>query len=931
MNQPENMTLGSMVGKSDSDSGPGAPPPPPPEKESSLSDKFSFPGRIALLLAVLLSPWALASVRLWPQFVIIILMLIGLGFWWFETSFHERKSQVFPYIFVFVAAGLLLGIFQVIPLPNWLVELLTGRQADIYRDFSGNPDSTITISLDREGTWAQIRLLVIAICGLLLGCRFFRTRRDTVLLLGAVAVNGALISFVAIIQRVMKLPYGWYDYPDPLRHFGPFVNQNNAAGYLLMCLAAAIGLVVIFLSKPKHEKAPDVLKQELPLFRETYYQVLEFVSRLDAFKIAILLITGLITCGIIATISRGGVTALIVGGIITLLVYGFARKPKNSFLLFVPALGLVLAFTMWLGFGNDLVQKFENVDVVNIGDGDVRMTHWKDTWQAVGPMGPLGSGLGAYKNVHRLYRSTDESGIFVFAENQFFQAVVEAGWPGLVLFCLAWLMASQCAWLLIFKGNSLFSVGIGTAAVFLIVSQALASCFDFGFYIGANIVLASVLFGFVCCHAQHLAGRLQKFSWLKFTTPNYIVQGIVLGLFAMAFIACLDTFRLARMDSLMRPRAVHFDRQEMDLELTESRIEGLENCISSPLFRPLTNLLGEAHSVSALNHLGELHLHHARLGLFEDLKDLKKEEAAVQDSGFQPDGNDENAEEEKVNEILWSLTDLQRIQEHASYLKQSRSRAAARDFLSSPPIMGNLPVALRAFQLSKLASPLQPIVHLRIGEIKGALNNLELGSGDEDIERCLELAPGNSNFRLVAGVHYLQSNKPDLAVGHLRKYLELKPKNFRKLMAILAGRETRSITYLSPEVIGLKVIPDDPDMLFKYVSDFVPEDQEVRAVVLERAAKVLESEPQTRREYTILSGDVLYAQGDLEGAKKEYELALISQPNDPKTRLKLAKVLIDLGQIDEAMEVAEDLKGDSEGDSAYNKFSEYLNNRNGFR
>ena len=928
MNQPENMTLGSMIGKSDSDSGPG-PPNTPPEKETSLSDKFSFPGRIALLMAVLLSPWALASVRLWPQFVIIILMLIGLGFWWFETAFHERKSQVFPYIFVLVAAGLLIGLFQVIPLPSWLVELLTGRQANIYPEFSGNPESTVTISLDREGTWHQIRLLVIAICGLLLGCRFFRTRRDAFLLLGAVAFNGALISFVAIIQRVMKLPYGWYDLPDPLSHFGPFVNQNNAAGYLLMCLAASIGLVVMVLTKPKHEKSPDVLKQDMPLYRETYFQILEFVSRLNALKISVLLMAGFISCGVIATVSRGGVFALIVSAISTLLIYGVARKPKNTILLFIPVFGLVMAFSVWLGFGKALVNRFGHVDVVNVSNADVRLTHWKDTWEAVGEMGPLGSGLGSYKNVHRLYRSTDETGIFVYAENQFFQAVVEAGWPGLVLFCLAWLLAVQCASLLIFKGNSPFSVGVGTLGVFFIVSQAMASCFDFGFYIGANLVLASVLVGFVCCHAQHLAGRLKKFSWLKFTTPNYIVQGIVLGLFAIAFIACLDLFRLAKMDSLMRPRAADFDRENMDLELTESRIEGLEGWISSPLFRPLTDLLGEAHSVSSLNHLGELHLHRARLGLFEDLK----KKAGVQNFDFGPETGktkEENAEEKRINGVLWSLTDLQRIQEHAFYLKQSQSRAAARDFLSSPPIRGNLPVALRAFQLSKLASPLQPIVHLRIGQIKGALNNLEIGPGDEDIERCLELAPANANFLLVAGVHYLQSNKPDSAVDHLRKYLELKPKKFRLLLSILGGRETRSITYLSEETIGLQVIPDNPRMLFEYASNFVTEDS-VRAAVLERAATVLDSMPHAQREFMILSGDVRDAQGDLERAKADYKLALVSQPNDPETRLKLAMVLVDLGQTEEALEVAEDLKSDGGRNSAYNKFMKYLNNGNRVR
>lgn len=921
MNQPENMTLGSMIGKAESSSGPDV-PNKVPEKESSLSDRFSFPGRIAVLAAVLFSPWALASVRFGPQWIIIVLMLIGLGFWWFETAFHERKSQVFPYIFVFVAAGLLIGIFQVIPLPSWLVDLFTGRQEEIYRNFSGNPNSTVTISLDREGTWNQIRLLVIATCGLLLGCRFFRTRRDAILLMSAVVVNGALISFVGIIQKVMGLPYGWYDLPEPLNHFGPFVNPNNAAGYLLLCLAAAIGLIVIFFSKPKNEKAPDVLKQDLPAYRETYLQILEFVSRLTAMKISLLILTGLITCGILATISRGGVVALIGGGIPTLLVYGVARKPKNSVFLFVPLLGLVVALTAWLGFADALIEKSGDIDIVNVSQADVRFTHWKETWPAVGAMGPLGSGLGSYRNVHRLYRSSHESEIFVYAENQFFQSVVEAGWPGLILFCLAWLLAFQCATLLLFKGNSSFSIGVGTAAVFLIFTQAIASCFDFGFYIGANLVLVSVLVGFICCHAQHLAGRLKKFSWLKFTTPNYIVQGVVLGLFAIAFVACLDLFRLAQMDSLMRPRAVYFDRDNMGLELTESRIEGLNKCLSNPLFRPLTDLLGEAHSVAALNHLGELHLHRSRLGIFQDLK----RESEIQTFGFDPgaaETEQENAEEERVNGILWSLTDLQRMQEHASYLKRSQSRSAAREFLSSAPIKGNLPIALRAFQMSKNASPLQPIVHLRIGEIKGALADPQIGSGDDDIETCLELAPGNANFRLVAGVHYLQSNKPKAAVKHLRRYLELMPKKFRHLMAILEGTESRSITYLGQDLVGLEVIPDDPQMLFDFASDYMPENSEFKPAILKRAADILDQRPNTQREFTILSGDVNYAQGDVEAAVRDFKSALVSQPNDPDTRLKLAKALVDVGKTEEALEVAEELKGSSR----YKNLLNYLNSR----
>ena len=921
MNQPENMTLGSMVAGAKS-SGPEV-PNKVPEKESSLSDRFSFPGRIAVLLAVLFSPWALASVRFGPQCAIMALMLVGLGFWWFETAFHERKSQVFPYIFVFVFAGLLIGVLQVIPLPGWMIDLMTGRQPEIYRNFSGDPESTVTISLDRERTWQQIRLLLIAICALLLGSRFFRTRRDAMLLMWAVTINGGLIAFVGIIQKVMKLPYGLYDLPNPLHHFGPFVNRNNAAGYLLLCLAAAIGLIVTVFSKAKNEKSPDVLKRELPFIRETYFQFLEFISRLTAKKITLLLLAGLITCGIMATISRGGLSAFGIGSLATLLIYGVARKPKNSIFLFVPVMGLVFAMSIWLGFGETILHRFEKVDVVNVADADSRFTNWRETMPAIGAMGPLGSGLGSYKNVHRLYLSSQESVIFVYAENQFFQSVVEAGWPGLILFCLAWLMAFQCASLLIFRGNSPFSVGIGTAAVFLIFSQAMASCLDFGFYIGANMVLVAVMVGFVCSCAQHLAGRLKKFSWLKFTTPNYIVKGLVLGLFAIAFVACLDLYRLARMDSLMRPKAIHFDYENMDSELTQKHIEGLEGWILNPLFGPLNTLKGKSHSLSALNHLGELYLHRSRLDIYHELKKKEPAQSFVFDPAAAKSAEEIAAEEKKENDRLWSYTDIQWIQENAFHLKQSQSRIAAREFLLSEPIQRNLPIALNAFQISKDASPLQPLVHLRIGQIKGALGNVKIGSGDEDIERCLELTPGNSSFRLVAGVHYMQSNKPLMAVPHLRRVLELDPKKFKPLMAILGGSESRSVTYLSQKVIGLELIPDDPKMIYDYASTQMAEDSEFRPEVLQRAAKLIDSKNHTQREFMILSGDIRYAQGKLKRAAQDYRAALISQPKDPVTSLKLAKALIDAGKIEEALELAEDLKEDSL--RTYRKIEAYLN------
>ena len=254
MNQPQSMTLKATVdGPLDGGKGGDS-----EQKNVSLSDMFSWPGRIALLLVVLLSPWAFASVENWAQRWIMIGLLFAMAFWWFETALNNRNKQVIPYISVLVLIGILIGFIQVISLPDWATQMLTGRQQEIYSNFTGDPSANVSISLDREGTWGQIRLLVIALAGLLLGCRFFRSKRDIVLLLSVITLNGTVIAFFGIIHKLTDNGKMFWFHEVMLggAYFGPFVNRNNGAGYLLMCLACAIGLFPILMQR-KQSRGPS--------------------------------------------------------------------------------------------------------------------------------------------------------------------------------------------------------------------------------------------------------------------------------------------------------------------------------------------------------------------------------------------------------------------------------------------------------------------------------------------------------------------------------------------------------------------------------------------------------------------------------------------------------------------------------------------------
>ena len=846
---------------------------------------------------------ALGSVHYWAQQWICLSLLVGLGFWWFETAMHGRRMQVVPYVSLLVIGGLVIGLLQLAVLPDAVVDSIVGRQKTIYQTYSGNPGSAVSISLDREGTWYQIQLLTVALSGLLLGCRYFRGSRDIVLFLSVFTINGCLLSFFGILQKLTfngRL-YGVYEVPSSA--FGPFINRNNAAGFLLLCLACCMGLWPIVMPKRRTSGPAQLVSKEMPFWRQFYFHALYFVAELTAKKIALLLATVLIASGIISTLSRGGVVALLVGGIGTLLIYGMARKPKNGVFVFLPLILMVALLTGWIGFSEQLMERFNRTDLTEVS-GEGRLQNWKDTLPAVSEMGVLGAGLGSYRSVHRLYTTEHETGLYEFAENQFFQSLVEAGWPGLILFLLAWMLGFHYAFLLIYQGQSPTSIGVGTFGVFLLVSQAMASMFDFGLYVPANMFVMAVLVGFLAFHAHALSGRLKKTTWLRFELPDYLVQIMLLVLFAGLSVVGLDMHRRAQLDAAMDLPTAAFGPGFPDLAGTDLRIE------------TVGSMIGRCHSVVAANYLAELWIHRFRTEYMDSLAT----QAEFKNTMLLMDEEQRSKYVSKV----WSLTSLQRTQEQAYYLRANESALQSERFLDSPFIRGNLPIANQYFAYSRKTSPLQPVVQIRLGQINAVIGNpIE---GGADIERGIELAPRNSDYRLIAGIYYLQQGEIVSAARHLHKYLELLPGQFKMLISMLRGKTDRRLELVKNRDIFESIIPDNPRMLFEFYRLWLQDDPEVAQAVLEKADLLLQDVAFSRVEDVVLRADVRLAQGEKELAVEDLFMALKSNPMDDPTQYRLANLLLELGRLDESLKEAKKLPILKPQNRAYNELVEKIEN-----
>ncbi len=886
MKHPENMTLKGTLeqrGKKKRSRQPQAEP-------------FAVAARGSLLLAVILSPWAFGSVHHWPQQWISIFLLFGLGLWWFETAMNSGRKQVFPYVSLLVISGLIIGLVQLLPLPDAIADAVLGRQKEIYQNFSGESNPSFRFSLDREGTWGQLRMLTMALCGMLLGCRYFRSSRDLITLLTVCTANGVLLAFIGIIQ---KLTYSgkilWTFEVLMGSPFGPFVNRNNAAGYLLLCLAGCMGLLPIVMSRRKSDGPQPMVSREMPFWRQYYFIVMYFIAELTATKLAVLIAAVLISSGIVGTVSRGGVLALLTGCIGTIVIYGMARRPKNSSVVLLPLVLLVFALTGWVGFGEQVANRFSRIDMVDVSASDARVQHWRDTAPAISEMGWLGSGLGSYRGVHRLYRSDREVALFDFAENQFFQAAVEAGWPGLIIFVLAWLLVFHYSSFLLYRGQSANSIGVGTCGIFLVFSQATASMFDFGLYIPANMLLMSVLVGFLAYHAHSLSGRLKKPTWLKFEVPNYVMQVGLLILFASLTVVALDFYRRSRLDMAMTPPIENLDYRLTE-ESIDRRIELIERQIS------------KCRSVAALNYLAELRILRARVAFLNSLQaeDEFRNAVVLLD----------DEEKRELTENVWDLTTLQRMQENAFYLRNDISNFQAARFLSSSFIRENLPPAVSYLVYSRHLSPLQPVVHIRLAQIAGVIG--EEDAGVEDMERAIQLAPNNPNYRMIAGVFYLQNGDEKAAGTHLRRYLELLPNSVLSVIEMLKGKTSRRVQLVGNREIFDYFLPDDPKLLYRFSKKWLADDPEVRQLVLTRADELLSEVPQSRVEKLLLRADIRLDNGDLEGALNDLQLALKSNPMDGKSRFRLADLLFQQGKSEQALEEAKKLLDLNRKNQAYN-------------
>ena len=382
-----------------------------------------------------------------------------------------------------VAAAILL---QLLPAPPSLVRALSPSTLDVVRQldfpFGAGLVTTHPLSIQPAQTWTAL-LLLASFTLLLAGTARLLSRRGAEPLALSIALLGVLLALTGIVSKPLYngKVYGFWTTEMSGSPFGPFVNKNHFAGWMLMGIPLALGVVCARISRGMRGVKPD--------FR---HRALWLSSR----EASLLMLLGagvaVMALSLVLTMSRSGMSAFALALAMTgwFVMSGRLRiGRKVTAIVYMAVVAWVVIF--WVG-SNTIVARFAEA---NWNELNGRRGAWLDAWR-VATLFPLaGTGLNTYATAMRFFQRYDLDQLYAQAHNDYLQLAAEGGLlvsvP--VIFCI-FFFARDVRRRFREDGRS-SAYWIRAGAVAGIVAIALQEIVEFSLQMPGNAALFAVMCG----------------------------------------------------------------------------------------------------------------------------------------------------------------------------------------------------------------------------------------------------------------------------------------------------------------------------------------------------------------------------------------------------------------------------------------------------
>jgi O-antigen ligase len=324
-------------------------------------------------------------------------------------------SRALVWALIAVAAAILV---QLMPLPVDVLAALSPRSVQLLTDL--NPSFAAgLVARHPVSVWPRDTGTALALFGslslLLVGLSSLFSAAGSRRFVEGLTSFGVVLALVGIIQKPLFTGaiYGFWHLEVGRQPFGPFVNRNHFAGWMVMALPLTLALLVAGIARSMATVKPGLRHKVLWLSSPEANRLVLIGSAAGVMALALML-----------TMSRSGIAAFIVSIMIT--GWFVVRTLDNSYRRISAAACLVLlliAVVLWTG-PTLIASRFASADW---GEFNNRRGAWADAWSVVQDFPLTGTGLNTYWAASLFYQRHELASFFAQAHNDYLQLAAEGG------------------------------------------------------------------------------------------------------------------------------------------------------------------------------------------------------------------------------------------------------------------------------------------------------------------------------------------------------------------------------------------------------------------------------------------------------------------------------------------------------------------------
>lgn len=344
---------------------------------------------------------------------------------------------------------------QFVTLPPSLAATLSPHAAALHSTLSLDTGEPLkTLSIDSELTRAGFASAVAALL-VFWSARGVFARGGLRTVGRTIAIAAAFAALVGLAQRVTSpkmLLWTWKPIDPGALPYGPFVNRNHFATWLMMAAALTLGYVAARI------RSRRLLGHKL--WRGRIHDVVA-----DGTTLVLVGCAAAITLGLLSSGSRAAFVGTCCAVVVAFVISSGKHVPRSSLTF---GMGMTVLLVAWAIIANVdlLATRFTPGSEVS------RTTIWTETLPIVRDFPIVGTGIGTYARAMLIYQQTRSELLFNQAHNEYLQLVTEGGLlvviPALGAL-LSWLVLAwrrlrddrrEMVWMRIGAASGLFGVAV---------------------------------------------------------------------------------------------------------------------------------------------------------------------------------------------------------------------------------------------------------------------------------------------------------------------------------------------------------------------------------------------------------------------------------------------------------------------------------------